>query len=145
MCQEGIAVKAPGRPQSARTSLSRLCFLGTCAGIPIDQVARLSQAERDAVGRKIFQTTLLELFRFRFMQVRTARPRAAPHTTPFVCTPLLCTAPLFLFLTAFPCLLFLVVSHSTSPCFWTAPPSSHHTRIAPPPLSATTEVALNLR
>lgn len=45
-----------------------------CAGIPIDQVARLSQSERDAVGRKIFQITLLELFRFRFMQVSSFSP-----------------------------------------------------------------------
>jgi len=57
-------------------SLYQLCCCPSCpgAGIPIDQVARLSQSERDAVGRKIFQITLLELFRFRFMQVRTQSP-----------------------------------------------------------------------
>ncbi|KAF7153406.1 hypothetical protein RHSIM_Rhsim01G0293700 [Rhododendron simsii] len=37
-------------------------------GIPIDKVARLTQATRNYVGKKLLELTLMELFVFRFMQ-----------------------------------------------------------------------------
>ncbi|XP_050946496.1 protein ABC transporter 1, mitochondrial isoform X3 [Cucumis melo] len=51
-------------------SSKRVLTTELISGVPIDRVALLDQETRNYVGKKLLELTLLELFVFRFMQVR---------------------------------------------------------------------------